>query len=457
MTRLTAGAIAERVNGGHMSARAVAEDALARVERGDGALNAFAHLDPALTLAEADAVDARRAAGERMPLTGVPVVIKDNIWVAGRPITQGSRLLADFIPPCDAVGVTRLRSAGAVILGIGACSEFACKGVTTTPLHGVTRNPFDPALTPGGSSGGPASAVAAGFAPLALGTDAGGSSRRPPAHTGTLGMKPSQDAIPYGPGFAEPFASLSVLAPIAACVADVALMFDALTGTASTPSPSGSGLRIALAPTLGLDVVMDDAARDAVAAAAEVMRAGGHEVIDAAPFWPGGLDPAALMPLQWAGLAAIHGDSWNATPDLFDPDIGVQIAKGLALSGVDVARALQAGAVTRRILREFLDRFDMIVSATTPCAAWPVDLPGPATIGGRPAEPRDHAAFTAQFNHAGLPALSLPCGRTPAGLPLGLQVGAGFGRDRALLAAAARFETDFARAGLTPDPSTTNE
>lgn len=448
-TPAAAAAIAEAVNAGRSSARDVARAALNRVAHGNRAVNAFAHLDADLTLAEADGVDARLAAGARLPLAGVPVVIKDNIWVAGRPVTQGSRLFAGFRPPQDAEAVARLRAAGAVVLGIGTCSEFACKGVTNTPLHGITRNPCDPALTPGGSSGGPAAAIAAGFAPLALGTDSGGSGRRPAAHTGTVGLKPTQDAIPYGPGFAEPCWNISVLAPMAGCVADVALMYQVLSGAPPVPLPDRP-LRIALAPSMGLSVPMDDAAHDAVAAAARILRSDGHHVVEASPGWPACFDQSAPMALQWTGLAALYGERWQADPGLFDPDLGVQIEKGLTLSGVDVARALDAAAVIRTCLRGFVAGYDLILGATTPCPAWPVGQLGPDRIGGAPAGPRDHAAFTAQYNHAGLPALSLPCGRTAAGLPMGIQLGAGPGRDALLLAAAARFERRFAESGLTP-------
>ena len=160
-----------------------------------------AAFDPELARSEAQQVRARIAAGERPALAGVPVVVKDNIWVAGRRIAQGSRLFADHVAPQDAIAVARLRRAGAVIIGIGNCPEFACKGVTNSPLHGVARHPLDLRLTPGGSSGGNAAALAADFAPIALGTDGGGSGRRPPAHTGVVGFKPSLGAIPYGPGF----------------------------------------------------------------------------------------------------------------------------------------------------------------------------------------------------------------------------------------------------------------
>ncbi len=194
------------------------------------ALNAVVTSDIERTLVEAATVDRRAELGDDMPLAGVPIVVKDNIWVEGWRVTQGSRLFADFIAPRDAIAVERLRKAGAVVVGMGATSEFACKGVTTSQLFGPTRHPLNPELTPGGSSGGPATAVAADLVPLAIGTDAGGSSRRPPAHVGVVGFKPSYGAIPYGPGFAEPFFGLSVIAPIARNVADTALAFEAMAG-----------------------------------------------------------------------------------------------------------------------------------------------------------------------------------------------------------------------------------
>ncbi|PWC31499.1 amidase, partial [Azospirillum sp. TSO35-2] len=177
----SARAIARAVNAGTRSARAEAEACLARIAAGNPALNAIVAVHHDAALAQADAVDRRVAAGETLPLAGIPVAVKDTIWVAGRRVTQGSRLFADFVAPADAIAVERLRQAGAVLVGMANSSEFACKGVTTNPLFGPTRHPLDPALTPGGSSGGPAVAVAGGLVPLALGTDAGGSSRRPPA------------------------------------------------------------------------------------------------------------------------------------------------------------------------------------------------------------------------------------------------------------------------------------
>ena len=440
-------AIAAAVREG-MDPHAPAAVALARVARRNPEINALCHVMPA-TEAQAEAVRARLAAGEELPLAGVPVVIKDNIWVQGAPVSQGSRLFADFRAPQDALAVARLRQAGAVILGIGSCSEFACKGVTSTPLHGVTRHPADPALTPGGSSGGPAVAVTSGMAPLALGTDAGGSSRRPPAHVGIVGFKPGQDVIPYGPGFADPVPGISVMAPMAADVGDTALMFRVLADGPLHPARSLATLRIAAAPTMGLVLPLDPAVQAALEAALDALRAAGLRVTQVSPDWPPGSDPSGVMPLQWAGLAHLHGARWRTDPHLFDPDIGAQIEAGLKLTGTDTARALQASAAMRAALRGFLRDHDLILSPTSSALAWPHHLPGPALIASQPAGPRDHAAFTLQFNHAGLPAITIPCG-APTGLPVGLQIGAGPGQEATMLAAATRFEELFHQAGLWP-------
>jgi aspartyl-tRNA(Asn)/glutamyl-tRNA(Gln) amidotransferase subunit A len=347
------------------------------------------------------------------------------------------------------VVVARARDAGALIVGIAACSEFACKGQTTTPLNGPTRHPQDPALGPGGSSGGCAVALAAGMATLALGTDAGGSGRRPAAHCGVVGFKPSLGAIPYGPGFAEPFWDVSCIAPMARSVADAALLFEALAGpsphdpasmTPLEPAAPAHDLTIAYAPRLGLDAAVDPEAGAAVASAVAALRARGFAVEDAAPDWPDGVSEADVMPLQAAGLAALHGEAWRRDPTLIDPDLGAQIERGLNLSGAAVARALEASLRIRQTLTAFLTRFDLLLCPTAPCAAWPCDRLAPKMIDGRPAESRAHAVFTPLMNHAQIPAISIPCGRDPRGLPFGLQIVAGFGRDRTLLAAASAFE-----------------
>lgn len=452
MSNRTACTIAADVLAGRSSAMAEVKACLERIAALNPALNAFVTVDPDKALAAAQAVDRRVAAGERPALAGVPVAVKDTIWVAGRRVTQGSRLFADFIAPTDAIAVERLTAAGAIVVGMANSSEFACKGVTTNPLFGPTRHPLDPRLTPGGSSGGPAAAVAAGLVPLALGTDAGGSSRRPPAHVGAVGFKPSFGAIPYGPGFAEPFTGLSVMAPIAREVGDIALAFAALAGpdprdpdSAVIAEPDGrppETLSVAYSPRLGLDVPVDDEVAAAVERAVERLAAAGCRIVRGDPVWPAAATETALMPLQHAGLAAIHGDVFRRDPGLFDPDIAAQIERGLSLSGAEVAAALALGAEVARAVAGFFGDCDLLLCPTVPCVAWPFDRLGPETIGGRAVPPRAHAVFTPLFNHARVPALSLPCGFGRGGsgrdgLPVGLQIVGPRGADRRVLAFAA--------------------
>lgn len=450
------GDIAAAVNAGRTSAKAGAERALARIAALDGAVNAFTCVDPADALARAGAVDARIAAGERLPLAGVPVAIKDNIWVKGRPITQGSNLFRDFVAPEDAEAVARLVAAGAVIVGIANTSEFAAKGQTTNLLHGATRNPWNLAMTPGGSSGGPVAAVAAGMVPLAIGTDAGGSSRRPPAHTGLVGLKPSFGAIPYGPGFEEPFFGISCICPIARTVAEAALAFEAMAGLSALDPHSAeiaadtadvpSEMRIAYSPRWGLDVPVEPEVTALVERCVTRLGAAGFAIVEADPAWPKGTAEAGLGAIQQSGLAALHGAAWTRDPGLIDPDLGAQIAAGLTVTGPDVAKALLLAEQVAIAGAAFFsgNGLSAALGPTTPCAAWPVELLGPAAIAGVPVGPRGHAVFTPLFNHTRQPAISIPCGLDASGLPLGLQIVMPRGRDRALLRLAAAIETALA-------------
>lgn len=451
MTKLvnSAHGIAADVTAGRTSAAETAKATLGRIEAAKP-LNAVVTIDPARTLADAAAVDNRLRAGEKMPLAGVPIVVKDNIWTGGWRVTQGSRLFADFVAPQDAIAIERLRRAGAVVVGIGATSEFACKGVTTSPLFGPTRHPLNPELTPGGSSGGPAAAVAAGLVPLAIGTDAGGSSRRPPAHVGVAGFKPSYGAIPYGPGFPQPFFGLSVIAPIAATVADVTLAFEAMAGVDPRDPDSAdvsqraediANLRVAFSPRLGLDVAVDNVVVNGFISAVERLSASGLCIAQRDPVWPAGATEEAIMPLQHAGLAALHGNAFPQDPTVFDPDIARQIERGLSWSGADVAGALVASTAIANAFAAVFTEIDLLLAPTVPCVAWPLTQLGPEMIGGRPASPRAHAVFTPFVNHARLPAISIPCGTDAAGLPFGLQVIGRRGQDRTLLRAAQHIET----------------
>jgi aspartyl-tRNA(Asn)/glutamyl-tRNA(Gln) amidotransferase subunit A len=432
------------IHAGTLDPGAPVAAALAAVAAANPRLNAIVDHDPDLAEPQIAALRARLRAGERPPLAGLPVTVKDHIHVAGWRATEGSALLRDRVAPADDPAVARLRAAGAILIGRSNMSEFGCKGVTTNRLYGPTRHPLDPALTPGGSSGGAASATAAGFCALALASDGGGSVRRPAAHVGVVGFKPSGGAIPNPRSPSH----TSVLGMMARQVATVAAAFAALRGRAPADpfsvdipadAPDPRALRLAWAPTLGLDAAADDAALAAGEAAVARLTAAGFTVSPAAPAWPAGAGEAALMPLQHAALAAAWGPDWTRDPDAFDPDIAVQIEAGLGLSGPAVAAAeALSRAVARSAAAFFAGGPDLLLALTTPCAAWPLDRLGPERVGGAPADPRAHAALTPLVNHALLPAVSIPCGADAAGLPYGLQViGPRLSDDRVLAAAAA--------------------
>ncbi|QHI97797.1 amidase [Xylophilus rhododendri] len=433
----TALALAARVSAGSLSAVEVARFFIERVERLNPALNAIVQFDAGLVLAEAASVDRRLAAGETLPLAGVPFTVKDNLWVGGRRVSQGSRLFEDFIAPRDAWAVARLRALGGVVLGITNCSEFACKGVTGNLLYGTTRHPLDLSLTPGGSSGGAAAGLAAGLGLLALCTDAGGSTRRPAAHTGLVGFKASTGLIPHPWGFTEPNFGLSVVGILARNAADCAFVFDRLLAyDANDPAgvPIAAGLEVSAAPPLqrstlrlawsarlGCDFAVDEDVARQLARQVEALRADGWSIADADPPWPEAVREYPLIVLQQAGLFALYGERLADARERIDPDLVAQIETGATVTPAQVARALRLKEKIGQCLANFFDSYDLLLCPTTPVTAWPVDQLGPPVIGGRPAGPRGHAAFTPLFNYCGVPACSVPAGLVD-GLPVGLQV-----------------------------------
>lgn len=433
--QMGAQATATAVSARELGAEEVALSVLERLNAVNPQLNAVVQHDESWTLSQARAVDRRIAAGEALPLAGVPITIKDNIWVRGQRITQGSRVFRSFVAPSDAWAVQRLTDAGAVMVGITNCSEFACKGVSNNLVYGMTRSPWDTRLTPGGSSGGAVSATAAGIGALALATDAGGSTRRPAAHTGLVGMKPTFGVIPYGPGFDEPNFGLSVLGQIGRNVADVNLMWRLLQGHVASDwgsqrvpvcdinldKPPPRSLRIAWTHDLGCGFAIDADVRDRLEALVARLEADGYSIVQAAPNWPAGVREYPLLKLQQAGLAALHGAALDANPDDLDVDIAAQIRLGREHSAVDIARLLLLREHIYAAYAMFFDRIDLLLCPTTPTVSWPVEQLGPAEIGGQPAGPRGHAVFTPLFNYAQAPACSVPAGLV-RGLPVGIQV-----------------------------------
>ena len=435
-TTTTARALSALVQARGVTAAAVAEHFITRVEALNPALNALVQFHPDQVRADAADVDWRLAAGAKLPLAGLPVTVKDNVWVAGYVQQQGSRLFDGFVAPRDAWVVGRLKALGAVVLGITNCSEFACKGNTVNLVYGATRHPHDPTLTPGGSSGGAAAALAAGLGLLAIATDAGGSVRRPAAHTGLVGLKPSPGLIPHPWGFAEPNYGLSVIGLLGRDVGDVAWLFDLLIAfDASDPSapplPVGLGagelqtpsrdLRIGWSPRLGCGFAVDNDVATTLQARVDTLRTQGWNIADADPVWPDGAREYPLIKLQHAGLHALYGHHLVADRHLIDPDLLAQIELGGSVTAADLAAALRMRERITRALAVYFDSFDLLLTPTAPVTAWPVDQLAPPLIEGQPASYRGHAAFTPLFNYAGVPALSVPAGLV-RGLPVGMQV-----------------------------------
>ncbi len=442
--------LARSVGQGELDPRELAQVFCDHLEAVNPSLNAVVGYDRAAVLDEAQQLRTRLASGERLPLAGVPITIKDNLWVAGRRIAQGSTWFSDFIAPRDAWAVQRLRRAGALVLGITNTPEFACRGVTESPLHGTTRHPDHPGLTPGGSSGGAAAAVAAGIGLAALGTDAGGSIRRPAAHCGVVGLKPSAGVVPHPWGFAEPNYGFSVVGVITRCVADCEAIvrelsaYDAADGSAppldldlfADPDPDPRALRLAWSPHLGCDFPVDPEVLSRFEQLIDRFRAHGFQVTRADPEWPRGTGEYPLLALQQAGLDRLYGQPRDERLGALDPDIRAAIVAG-EQHGRDawlpLLRRLEA---IRGALSRFFGDYDLLLCPTAPVLAWPIGQM-PHQIAGRSVGPRAHAAFTPLFNYCGVPALSLPAGRV-RDLPIGLQiVGARFEDARVMRWAAA--------------------
>ncbi|QKG20599.1 amidase [Actinomadura verrucosospora] len=451
---LTAAELLEAYRAGTLSPVEAAEAVLARIDRDDRELNAFCLLDPETTLEMARASAERWRRGETLgTLDGVPVSIKDVLLTRGWPTLRGSTTIDPAGPWTeDAPSVARLREQGAVFVGKTTTPEFAWKGVTDGPLTGVTRNPWDTARTPGGSSGGAAAAVAAGMAPLALGTDGGGSVRIPAAFTGTFTIKPTYGRIPHYP--ASPFGTLAHTGPMTNTVADAELLLDAVCGAdgrdwSSLPPPAApfagafdergrhdlTGLRVAFSPDLGFARVDPEVAAS-VAAAAEVFAELGAKVEQADP---GFADPVADFEVLWfAGAAKVVEHLTAEQRARLDPGLREICEQGARYSAVEYLTATARRMELGRIMGAFHDRYDLLLTPTMPIAAFEAGLEVPA---GSPS-PRwtSWTPFTYPFNMTQQPAASLPCGFTADGLPVGLQVVGARHADALVMAACRAYE-----------------
>jgi aspartyl-tRNA(Asn)/glutamyl-tRNA(Gln) amidotransferase subunit A len=421
---------------------------LDRIRALDQQVNAFCLVDEDGAVATATESQARWQRGEpRGALDGVPVSVKDLLLTVGWPTRRGSRTTDPDAPTdVDAPSVARVREQDAVLIGKTTTPEYGWKGVTDSPLTGVTRNPWDHSRTSGGSSGGSAVAVALGMGPLSLGTDGGGSVRIPAAFSGITTLKPTYGRVPLYP--ASPFGSLSHVGPMTRTAADAALLLDVLSGfdprdawalapaEPTTPhlDDGVAGLRIAFSPGLGY-VDVDPEVAGAAAAAAAVFGELGATVEHADP---GFADPIEAFQVLWFSGAAAVLAPLRARRAEMDPGLVEVAEQGAGYSAVDYVEATGVRNEMGALMGDFHARYDLLLTPT---------MPIPAFAAGEPAPP-DWASgrwtswtpFTFPFNLTQQPAASVPCGFTADGLPIGLQIVGARHADALVLAAAQAFQ-----------------
>ncbi len=445
---------------GRLDPRAVLDVCLERIARLDPSLNSVVTLDAAGARKAAIASVARWKAGApHSALDGVPMTIKDNLLVGGLRATWGSVAYADFVPDHDEIPVERLRRAGVVIVGKTNVPELTLEGYTSNRLFGTTGNPWNPALTPGGSSGGAVASVAAGFVPAAIGTDGGGSIRRPASHTGLVGFKPSIGHIARGDGFPETLADCEVVGTLARSVADTILL-DSVLGGPDHRDPRSALIAVPLAPDLNRlrilyvprfdDAPLDPeiaAATDAVAAA---LAGQGHAVETGGIFFDRPTIDEAWRIIGRAGVARAFRVAGDRLRGAGGPSIQAMAREGEGLSAADYAEALATIAGFRRRVAALFRDYDLIFTPSAAALPWPAAEAFPPEIDGRPVGPRGHAIYTGWVNVAGNPGLALPLGFSHTGLPLGGQFIGRFGSDLGLLAFGRTFETAFGPAWAFP-------
>jgi aspartyl-tRNA(Asn)/glutamyl-tRNA(Gln) amidotransferase subunit A len=439
---------------GDLSAETLTRQSLDAISRTEPQVKAFLHVDEAGALEEARAVDARRKRGELLgPLAGLPVAIKDVLCTRGQPTTCGSKILENFVPPYDAHVVTRLKQADAVLVGKTNCDEFAMGSSTENSAYQVTRNPWDLERIPGGSSGGSAAAVAAGQVPLALGTDTGGSIRQPASLCGIVGLKPTYGRVSRF-GLVAYASSLDQIGPFAANVPDTALLLETMAGhdprdSTSVPKPVppySQTVEQQVRPLTigvpreyfagGLDAEVEQAVRSALA----VYEGVGATVKEISlPHSPYAIATYYLVATAEASsnLARYDGVHYGYRAKDYGNLIDMYCRSRGEAFGKEVQRRIMLGTYAlssgykdayyvkalqvRRLIKEDFDRAfaecDVVMGPTAPTAAF--------KVGEKVDDPLAmylSDIYTISCNLAGLPGVSIPCGFTKAGLPIGLQI-----------------------------------
>ena len=442
--QLPATELARRYRDGSLAPLDVARACLDRLEAVNPRLNAVVLRRDAQALREAEAATRRFKDGQPLStLDGIPLTVKDSLYTVDMPTSWGCRALAQRGTGEDEYGVGRARAAGAVILGKTNVPEFALEGYTDNPVYGPTGNPWNPDLTPGGSSGGAVAAVAAGIGPVAIAQDGGGSIRRPVSHTGLVGLKPSLSAVPRQHVLPTLLLDFEIIGPIARTVADARLLFGVMRGPAlvdrlslaaahAATQPRRNGpLRVLYVERLG-EAPLDPQIASSVGAGVARLAALGHHVETGA--LPLDLDffATAWPRIGQMGLASMfdqHPD-WEAQASQKYRDMA---ALGRTLPATQLWQTLEHVWQLRRNCAALFERYDVVVMPSAAALPWPKREAFPPRIDGREVGPRGHAIYTGWVNAAGLPALAVPTAPSTEGLPIGMQIVGAYGSDDQLL------------------------
>ena len=442
--------LAAMIRSREVSAVELLEAHLDRIHALNPAINAVVTLDEEGARAAAADADRALAAGASVgPLHGLPIAFKDTARTRGLRTTFGHPRYADHLPDDDDPHVRSILAAGAIRLGKTNVPEHAAGSHTVNRVFGATRNPYDLSRSAGGSSGGAAASLAAGFQPIADGSDMGGSLRNPASFCNVVGLRPTPGLVPDdGP---NDFFTLGVVGPMGRTARDTALLlgvmsvaptsarFVAEVESAGCNGEDFRGLRVAFAPMLGGRVPVEREVLDVVERQAQLLEELGADVELACPDLDG--SDEAFRTLRAAAFDSLWGDELAADPDLFTSFLAGNIRDGARLTGRDVVRAEEIVTRLARRADEFFGRYDLVIAPAAQVAPFPIELDFPTVVDGQQLETYlDWMRAAYLFTPLGIPGLSVPAGFTPSGLPVGLQMLTRRGSDVRLLRLAAAVE-----------------